>query len=110
MLLLEKILNRLLGVEKKKISETPGKNVDRWGRGIILVLFLCTLPFFIMGDTSFIKWYWILYVIILLDFQSVLEWKSLKNSKQYITTLIFLILTIIFIYNIEYSISLLDWS
>ena len=31
-LLLEKILNRLLGVEKKRISETPGKNVDRWGK------------------------------------------------------------------------------
>ena len=95
-LLLEKILNRLLGVEKKRISETPGKNVDRWGRGIILIFFLCTIPFYVMADTSFIKWYWMLYMIILLGFQSILEWKYLKNSKQYITTLIFLILTIIF--------------
>ena len=46
-LLLEKGINKLLGVEKKKISETSGKKVDRWGRGIILILFLCTLPFFI---------------------------------------------------------------
>ena len=59
MLRLEKILNRLLGVEKKKISETPGKNVDRWGRGIILIFFLSTLPFFIMGYVPLIKWYWI---------------------------------------------------
>jgi hypothetical protein len=28
-LLLEKVLSRLLGVEKKKVSETPGKKVDR---------------------------------------------------------------------------------
>ena len=109
-LLLEKILNRLLGVEKKKISETPGKNVDRWGRCIILIFFLCTLPFFIMGDAPFIKWYWIVYVIILFGFQSILEWKYLKSSKQYITTLVFLILTITFLYNLEYFISLLDWS
>ena len=34
-LLLEKILNRLLGVRKKKISETPGKNVDRWGKEVL---------------------------------------------------------------------------
>ena len=109
-LLLEKILNSLLGVEKKRISETPGKNVDRWGRGIILILFLCTIPFYAMADISFIKWYWMLYMIILLGFQSILEWKYLKNSKQYITTLIFLILTIIFTYNIEYFISFLVWS
>ena len=40
--LLEKGINKLLGVEKKKVSETSGKKVDRWGRGIILILFLCT--------------------------------------------------------------------
>ena len=100
--LLEKILNRLLGVEKKKVSETPGKKVDRWGRGIILILFLCTIPFYAfyaIEDTTFIKWYWILYLIVLLGFQSILEWKYLKNSKQYITTLILLMLGIIFLYD-----------
>jgi len=100
--LLEKIINKLLGVEKKKISETSGKKVDQWGRGIILV-FLCTLPFYTfyaMEDTTFIKWYWILYLIVLLGFQSILEWKYLKNSKQYVATLIFLILGVIFMYNI----------
>ncbi|TWD87891.1 uncharacterized protein DUF4181 [Neobacillus bataviensis] len=80
--LLEKIINKLLGVEKKKISETPGKNVYRWGRGIILVFFLCTLPFVITKDTSVMKWYWIFYLILLLGFQSILGWKYLKNSKQ----------------------------
>ncbi len=27
---LEKVLYKLLGVEKKKISDTSGKNIDRW--------------------------------------------------------------------------------
>ena len=109
-LFLEKIINKLVGVEKKKISETSGKNVDRWGRGIILVIFLCTLPFVITKDTNVIKWYWILYFVLILGFQSILEWKYLKNSKQYVTTLIFLMLGIIFFYNIEYFIQLLGWS
>ena len=104
--LLEKGINKLLGVEKKKVSETSGKKVDRWGRGMILILFLCTLPFYVMGDTTFIKWYWILYLIVLLGLQSILEWKYLKNSKQYVTTLILLIISVFFLYNIEY----LYWS
>ena len=53
MFLLEKILNRLLGVEKKKVSETSGKRVDRWGRGIILILFLCTIPFYAFIDRRY---------------------------------------------------------
>ena len=108
--LLEKGINKLLGVEKKKVSETSGKKVDQWGRGIILILFLCTLPFFIMEETSFMKWYWIPYLIVLLGFQSILEWKYMKNSKQYVTTLIILIISVIILYNIEYFISLFNWS
>lgn len=108
--LLEKIINKLLGVEEKKISQTSGKNVDRWGRGIILVIFLCTLPFIITKDTNVMKWYWILHLILLLGFQSILEWKYLKNSKQYVTTLILLMLSVIIMYNIEYFLQLLGWG
>ncbi|NYF23398.1 DUF4181 domain-containing protein [Sporosarcina sp. JAI121] len=99
--LLDKILNKLLGIEKRKISETSGRKIDRWGRGIILVIFLCTLPFVVTQDTNVMKWYWILYIIVLLGFQSILEWKYLKDSKQHVTTLIYLLLSVIIMYNID---------
>lgn len=108
--LLEKIVNKLLGVEKKKVSETSGKNVDRWGRGIILVIFLGTLPFVVTKDTNVMKWYLVLSSIFSLGFQSILEWKYLYNSKQYVTTLIFLMLSVIIMYNIEYFVQLLGWG
>nr|WP_306798791.1 DUF4181 domain-containing protein [Oceanobacillus saliphilus] len=109
-ILLEKILNILLGVEKKKVSETSGKSIDRWGRGIILVVGLSALPFVVTMDVNIIKWYWIAYFVLLWGFQSFLEWKYLKESKQYVTTLIYLILYVILMYNIEYFISLFGWS
>ena len=104
-LLIEKVIFKLFGVEKKRISETSGKNIDRWGNGIILVIFLCTLPFVIEKDINVMKWYWILYFILSLGFQSVMEWKYLKNSKQYVTTLIFLMLSVIIMFNIEYFVN-----
>lgn len=107
--LLEKIINKLLGIKhKEKISETAGKNVDRWGRGIILVIFLCSLPFFIEQEASVMKWYYILFFISLWGFQAILEWKYLKNSKQYVSTLIFLVLVVVYFYNIENFLTLLD--
>ena len=110
MYLLEKIINKLHGVEKKKISETSGKNVDRCGRGIIMVIFLCALPFVVTQDINVIKWYWILHFILTFGIQFILEWRYLKDSKQHVTTLIFLMLSVMIMYNIEYFLQLLDWD
>ncbi|MFD6442714.1 hypothetical protein ACFWDG_23730 [Peribacillus sp. NPDC060186] len=44
-LFIDKFLRKWLGVEKKKISETSGKNFERWGRTIIVFISLCILPF-----------------------------------------------------------------
>lgn len=108
--LLEQIINKLLGVKKKKVSETPGRKIDRWGRGILVVVFLCGFSFVIEADRSVIKWFWISYLIILLGFQALLEWKYLKDSNQYVTTFIFLLLGVALIYNMEYFIQLLGWD
>ncbi|RWR04835.1 DUF4181 domain-containing protein [Siminovitchia fortis] len=108
--LLEQIINKLLGVKKKKVSETPGRKIDRWGRGILVVVFLCGFSFVIEADRSVIKWFWISYLIILLGFQAILEWKYLKDSNQYVTTFIFLLLGVALIYNMEYFIQLLGWD
>lgn len=59
-----------------------------------------------MNETAFtyMKWLWILYVIGLAGFQSFMEWKYLKNSKQYVTSLIILIICVFILYNMEYFI------
>jgi hypothetical protein len=105
--LLEKVINKLLGVKRKKISETSGRNIDQWRRGIIVIIALCTLPFVVWNSIS-IKWFWIPYLILLLGSESFMEWKYIKDSKQYITTLIFLVLGLIIMCNVEYILSTLD--
>jgi hypothetical protein len=105
-LFIDKFLRKWLGVEKKKISETSGKNIDRWGRGIILFIFLCTLPFAV-EDRNVIKWYWICFLIVSMGFQLFMEWKYLKNSKEYVITVItltYLLLALGIMYNVDYFI------
>ncbi|WP_088102951.1 DUF4181 domain-containing protein [Halalkalibacter urbisdiaboli] len=107
MLLIEKLTNKILGVQKKKVSETPGKIIDRWGRGIILVIFLSALWFVITNDSDkILKLFWMTYLALLLGFQAIMEFIYIKDSKQYISTTILLILGLIIIYNIEF---LLGW-
>ncbi|MDM5219672.1 DUF4181 domain-containing protein [Peribacillus sp. NJ11] len=105
-LFIDKFLRKWLGVEKKKISETSGKNIDRWGRGIILFIFLCILPFAV-EDRNVIKWYWICFLIVSMGFQLFMEWKYLKNSKEYVITVItltYLLLALGIMYNVDYFI------
>ncbi|WP_026695677.1 DUF4181 domain-containing protein [Peribacillus kribbensis] len=99
--LLEKFTNKWLGVKKKKLSETPGKKVDFWVRVSIVALFVCTIPLLVSGDVFIPKWYWIVYLTVLLGSQVILERIYLKNSKQYISTLIGLIIVLLFIYFLE---------
>lgn len=101
-ILAEKLLRKWLRVERRKVSETPGKNVDRWGRGIITLIFLCSLPFILTKDVEAIKWYWLSYLMLIWGFQSFVQWKYLKNSKEYVITLIFLLLALILTYSIDY--------
>ena len=83
------LLEKLLGIKREKISETPGKNMERWGRAIILAVFLAAYVFALINGTDIIlKWWWPLFCIALFGFQALLEWKYLKKSKQYIATLI----------------------
>lgn len=99
-LFINKFLTKWLGVEKKEsISETPGKNLDRWGRGIILSIFLCALPM-VSEYENILKWYWIFFFNVLFGFQSFLEWKYLKPSKQYVITLTYLVFTLVIMYGI----------
>lgn len=104
---LEKVINKFLGVEKKKISDTPGKKIDQWGRGITLFIFLFALWFVVDSDSFLVKkLFWMSYLILLGGFQAVLEYIYLKNTKQYITTVIMVIVTLIFIFNMELFIDL----
>ena len=82
--LIDKISNKILGVEKKKISETSGKNVDRWGGITILILFLITQWFGITNESDTLRMsYWMTYLAFLFGFQAIMEYIFIKESRQY---------------------------
>ncbi|WP_139892632.1 DUF4181 domain-containing protein [Bacillus sp. D386] len=85
----EKLIEKYLGIKRKFISETPGKRIDRWGRTIIVVIFLSSYFFALTNEVNAIlKWNWVLFFTALMGLQTILEWKYIKESKQYISTLI----------------------
>lgn len=83
------VLRKWLKIEKVNLSETAGKNINRWGRAIILVVALVLLPFSISGSLWQMLWFWIIYYTVLSLFEATLQWKYARESKEYLLTLIF---------------------
>ncbi|HWO76455.1 MAG TPA: DUF4181 domain-containing protein [Bacillus sp. (in: firmicutes)] len=84
----------IVGTKKVEISE-DGKYIERWGRiilaalGVIIVIFI---------NIEAIKWFFILFIIAIIGFQSFIDWKYRKGSKEYIASLITLIVGVLFVY------------
>jgi hypothetical protein len=81
------------------IDETDGRRVDFWGRIILVTIFLVLL-FFVMdtSDETIVKWFFIIALTITTAFQSIIEWKYLKNSKEFVVTLILWVIGLIYFF------------
>jgi hypothetical protein len=81
------------------IDETDGRRVDFWGRIILVIIFLVLL-FFVMdtSDETIVKWFFIIALTITTAFQSIIEWKYLKNSKEFVVTLILWVIGLIYFF------------
>jgi hypothetical protein len=79
------------------ISETDGRSVYFWGRVILAILFL-VLFFFVIdtSDETILKWFFLIALTITTAFQSIIEWKYLKNSKEFVVTLLLWVIGLIY--------------
>lgn len=91
---IEFVLRKWLKVQKVNLAETKGKNINRWGKGIILVMALSLFSFALNKDAQFLLWYWLIYLIIDSLFEALLQWKYARESRAYLLTLSFLPFTI----------------
>lgn len=89
----------IVGEKGEKISATDGKNIYIWGN-IILALIAISLVFFVLDiyDENTIKWFFLILMIIVFSFQSIIEWKYIKNSKEYAVTLLLLLFGLIYFF------------
>jgi hypothetical protein len=102
LVLLLAVLNPLLrkwivGPGRQEMDETEGKNIDLWGR-IILAIIGLFLVFFVIDitDETTIKWFILIFLLITFGFDSMMEWKYLKNAKEFKVTLLLLLIGLIY--------------
>ncbi|MGZ9583706.1 DUF4181 domain-containing protein [Paenibacillus marinisediminis] len=90
----------IVGTEKEEIAE-EGKDISLWGKVILAVISLITFIVIIAVDSAegkAIKWFWMILIIAANGFQSFIDWKYLKGSKQYMVSLIVLLIGVTMVY------------
>ncbi len=88
----------IIGEEPKSIYKTDGKYVFVFGLIVIGVIGFGSLSSLDVLDNNDMKWFWLGFLTLTLSFYSFVEWKFLKGSKEYITSLLALMVGIIFIF------------
>lgn len=89
----------ILGRQKRKVYETDGGTIQIGGLSIIGMIAVCAILFILdISNNNVMKWFWLFFLILTLGFQSSLEWKFLKESKEYVVSLTVLMIGIIYIF------------
>ncbi|QSS98863.1 DUF4181 domain-containing protein [Pontibacillus sp. ALD_SL1] len=101
LLSLETIIRKKFNIERRYVTDTKGKHIDRWGRGVLLLIAISVLGYAIFSHASGMKWYLMGIYVAQFGFQAIMQWMFLKRSKEYVITSVYLALGVLTIYNID---------
>ncbi|KTD87374.1 DUF4181 domain-containing protein [Paenibacillus etheri] len=90
----------IVGPDKEKLSD-DGNELNIKGKLILGLVGLITAIVIMIADGVqgiVMKWFWIVLIIIALGFQSFIDWKFLKHTKQHIVSLIVLVEGVVLVY------------
>lgn len=90
----EKITIKMLSIERKKLSETAGRRINRWGKLILLMIILGSLWFSIGSSDTIQMLFLLITLAVIFGYQAVMEFIFIRNLRQYIATTILLIVII----------------
>ncbi|MCR8658789.1 DUF4181 domain-containing protein [Paenibacillus endoradicis] len=91
---------KIVGTDREELTEA-GKKVNIWGKIVLTIIIFTTIIFLFSVDIlagEVMKWFWMVVIIMGLGFQTFIDWKYLKDSIEYIVSLIVLILGVMLIY------------
>ncbi|WP_263458239.1 DUF4181 domain-containing protein [Sutcliffiella rhizosphaerae] len=107
-MLLDYLLRKIFKIKRVKMTNPIGKKVDLWGRIIIVLIFFALTPVISIMYEDYMHYFIMGAFLVIMFFETFVEWKYNKESKGYITHLLFIGLFIPIFLNIDLIIELLN--
>ncbi|WP_425353896.1 DUF4181 domain-containing protein [Cohnella thailandensis] len=87
----------LFAGKSEETSDTDVRKINWWLRGILVIITLSIYLFVLdTTDDSKNKWFWLITFLIGRGLDVFIEWKYLKGSKDFLISLILLIIGIVY--------------
>ena len=90
-----KITNKIFRVEKIRNTNLHDEKIKRWGNNIIFIVLLITLWFVIGGSDILKTLFFMGFMALFLGFQAIMEYIFTKESRQYISNIILMIIVLV---------------
>ncbi|MGD6994074.1 DUF4181 domain-containing protein [Sutcliffiella horikoshii] len=94
-------VRKLLGIKRAKLTDPKGKKIDVLGRIICVILVFITYPAVIKTDVLQIEHLFVIFFTILFCFQAIIQYIYIKESKEFIITLLMNVVFVAFLFNID---------
>lgn len=85
----------LIEDRRKNVFQTNGKFLYIIGLMILAVIGFSSLMYLDLLNTDAMKWYWLGLLVIVMGFHILMEWIFIKGSKEYVVSLISLLVGVV---------------
>jgi hypothetical protein len=105
LLLVDVVVRKALNIKRVKLTDPKAKKIDMFGRILCVILIFVTFPPLLDNEVISLKYLFIIFFVALLSFQAILQYIYIKESKEYIITLLMSVVFIV-MFNIDFLIAL----
>lgn len=100
------VVRKFLGIKRAKLTDPKGKKIDMLGRIICVILAFIMYPAFIETEVLEINYLFIILFTFLFCFQAIIQYIYIKESKEFIITLLMNVVFVVFLFNINFLLNL----
>ncbi|NLP51559.1 DUF4181 domain-containing protein [Bacillus sp. RO1] len=95
------VVRKLLGIKRAKLTDPKGKKIDMLGRIICAILIFIMYPAVIETGILQLKLLFVIFFTLLFWLQAIIQYIYIKESKEYIITLLINVVFVAFLFNID---------
>ncbi|NMH74243.1 DUF4181 domain-containing protein [Bacillus sp. RO2] len=101
LVIVDVVLRKLLGIKRAKLTDPKGKKIDLFGRIICAILIFILYPAVIETGVLQLKHLFVIFFTVLFCLQAIIQFIYIKESKEYIITLLINVVFVAFLLNID---------
>lgn len=106
LVLVDVVVRKALNIKRVKLTDPKAKKIDMLGRILCAVMIFVAFPPLLDNGVIQLKYLFMIMFTIFFSFQAIIQYIFIKESKEYILTMLMSLVFIVFMFKIDLLIEL----